>query len=156
MKRFNPKRYAQRVKSQKNLSNPNLDAAFRAGEIDTFQELVDYFLHGAYSTLRDARSSDLVRKFEQPHTSDTYIVLEKGLRTQKTGYLRSLDDIFRLCRNYFPEVKMHEVLTYLNRNYNSSYCPTVCKVVYSSGKNGNIYVRPNLTYKEQLLREIDE
>lgn len=123
-KRFIPRSQAQRrldkLNSQEKLRLPFYERLKEEERPETPKGLIDLFMeHSPYSRDQILDST----------------IMENG-RKQKTGRARSAEDIYRLCRSYFPEVKFCDVIEYLDDNYGKHYCPNVCRVVYHGGSKG--------------------
>jgi hypothetical protein len=62
---------------------------------------------------------------------ETYFLNKKGYKVvQNTGYSRSLSDIYRICKSYHPDVKLHVVMERMLDANGFLYCSVVRKLVF--------------------------
>ncbi len=80
----------------------------------------------------------LIKFFEEWNNTKTTIFVESGLVQTEVGKRRSLGDIYMICKYYFPEITLKEVIgeLYINispdmpSGFRSSYCNTIHKRVW--------------------------
>ena len=110
-------------------------------------------------TLRSRKESlkDFLIKFFKDYNENknTIYVDDKSIQTD-TGRRRSLGDIFRICKYYYPECTLKDILILLyreipiiiTRGFRTSYCSTIKKRVWYYDNNDNNTVA-NLTTKDE-------
>jgi hypothetical protein len=113
----------------------NLDVAKEA----TIEEFINnFFIYSNYETIFAARSDNPKRKG---------LKTVNGKLQTDGGRRRSLGDIFRICRYYFPDVTLEQVFDCLcnriiEKTSNTSFCNQTKRRMYYStekGYGGNIY-----------------
>lgn len=80
----------------------------------------------------------LIKFFEVYNAEKATIYVDTKVVQTTTGRRRSLGDIYQLCKYYFPECTLKQVLTLLyttlpahyNRGFRTSYCSTIHKRVW--------------------------
>lgn len=106
------------------------------------------------------------------HYNNTFPTCDKNKKvTTPTGKRRSLGDIYMICRSYFPDVTLKDVLRVLcfiteSRGYRSSYCYQINKRVwyYSKTKMNAVYDKNKTDewghrysyYMKEFLKENEE
>lgn len=87
---------------------------------------------------------EFIYEFIRNYNNNYYTKNQYGLVTCEKAKRRSLGDIFRLCKTYYPDCTIHDVINELvwlleNGMIKGSYCTTIYKYVFHL--NGNVYSR---------------
>jgi hypothetical protein len=97
---------------------------------------------------------DSYAKSEEPELSYRVEFNESG-NWQRAGYRRrSLGDLFRLTKTYFPEVTVSDLIVFLHKYYNQWYCYNAEKRVwstkyYTDWRKNSYHVKTQPTQKDE-------
>lgn len=109
------RKHLRRVKGMSELKSILIEEEGKSSK--TFKELIDLHLERAFGS----------------DGAPIKTMTVSGKR-QRTGWSRSAEDMYRMCKHYFPSVKYYEVVEYLAQHYRNHYCCNVSRMVHDAGK----------------------